>query len=111
MSPRTMKRPATGSDVAVAQSTTSVDRTPGIEGAATSATAAATADANQTIGGTDGGPTTTVTSGGLVLSLSSAVFTDAGSTTTITSGGLTKGNMLTLWGRVSDPNSVVRVYD
>ena len=111
MLPRRTKRPATGNDVAIAQSTTSVGHTPGIEGAATSATAVATAGANQTIGGTDGGPTTTATSGSLVLSLNSAVFTDAGSTTTITSGGLTKGNTLTLSGTVSDPNSLVRVYD
>ena len=54
---------------------------------------------------------TTITSGGLALSLSSAIFTDAGSTTTITSGGLTKGNTLALSGTVSDPNSSVRVYD
>ena len=69
--------------------------------------------ANQTpkIGGTDAGMMTTITSGGLTLSLSSATFTDAGSTTTITGGGLTKGNTLTLSGTVSDPNSLVRVYD
>src|SRR5215475_1406961 len=68
---------------------------------------------NQTpkIGDTDTGLLTTMTSGGLVLSLSSATFTDAGSATTITSGGLTKGNTLVLWGTVSDPNSLVRVYD
>ena len=82
-----------------------------IEGHPASATAVAAAGTNQTIGGTDGGPTTTVTSGNLVLSLNSAVFTDAGATTTITSGGQTKGNTLTLWGSVSDPNSVIRVYD
>ena len=68
-------------------------------------TADPTADGSQT-GRTDGGPTTTVTSGSLVLSLNSAVFTDAGSTTTITSGGLTKGNTLTLWGAVRDPYAV-----
>src|SRR5262249_47245397 len=84
-----------------------------IESAASSATGVTTTSADQTlkIGGTDTGLTTTITSGGLTLSLSSAIFMKAGATTTITSGGLTKGNTLALWGTVSNVNSSVRVYD
>ena len=59
----------------------------------------------------DTGLTTTITSGALTLSLSSATFMDGGSPTTITSGGLTKGNTLALSGTVSNVNSSVRVYD
>jgi hypothetical protein len=84
-----------------------------IEDATTSATAVAVTSADQVlkIGGIDTGLTTTITSGGLALSLSSAIFMKAGSTTTITSGGLTKGNTLALSGTVSNVNSSVRVYD
>ena len=84
-----------------------------IEDATTSATAVAVTSPDQVlkIGGTDTDSMTTITSGGLTLSLTSAIFTNAGSTTTITSGGLTKGNTLALSGTVSNVNSSVRVYD
>src|SRR5262245_5938520 len=64
-----------------------------IESAATSATGVAITSADQTLktDGTDTGLMTTITSGGLTLSLSSAIFMKAGSTATITSGGLTNG--------------------
>ena len=78
-----------------------------IEDATTSATASPPSPAPTRylkIGGTDTGSMTTITSGGLSLSLSSTIFTDTGLTTSITSGGLTKDNTLTLSGTVSDVN-------